>query len=224
MSSRDQWSWWLGRRVSRSAASRGQSLVEFSLVFPIFLVLFLGVLEFAFAFNAQLSINYATRDAALIAAEAGNAPGADCVVLKQVDADVTPPANAASITQVKIFWTNTVGDPLDTAGAVTTDGSSTQADNVYVRGGTTTCTFADGTTLTVPYMLQGTAMYPESQRCNYLQGITAGCAAGHTGLDTVAVQVTYFDNWHTPLHNLIGPVASGWTLLQTNAMRMEPVL
>jgi hypothetical protein len=187
-------------------------------------VLFLAVLEFAFAFNAVLSINFATRDAALIAAEAGNAPGADCVILKQVDADVTAPAMVTAITQVKIFWTNTVGDPLDTGGAVTTDGASNQADNVYVRSGTTTCTFADGSTLTVPYTLQGTAMYPESTRCNYLQGTTAGCGAGHPGLDTVAVQVSYFDGWHTPLHNLIGPLGTGWALVQTNAMRMEPVL
>ena len=51
----------------------GQSLVEFALVIPIFLVLLMAVIEFAFLMNGQLSINYATRDAALIAAEAGNA-------------------------------------------------------------------------------------------------------------------------------------------------------
>ena len=61
---------WLSRPAGRG--SRGQSLVEFALVFPIFLLLLFGIIEFAFVFNAQLSLNYATRDAALIAAEAGN--------------------------------------------------------------------------------------------------------------------------------------------------------
>ena len=204
--------------------SRGQSLVEFSLVFPVFLVLFLAVIEFGFVLNAQLSINFATRDAALIAAEAGNAVGADCVILAKVDQDVTAPANVSQIATVKIFWTNAGGDPLDTAGNVTTLGSGSQAVNSYTRGGSTTCTFADGSTQTVSYTLQGTARYPDVNRCNDLQGASAGCQSGHVSLDTVAVQVTYLDTWRTPLHNLIGPLGNGWTLGQTNEMRMEPVL
>lgn len=204
--------------------SRGQSLVEFSLVFPIFLVIFLAVIEFGFVLNAQLSINFATRDAALIAAEAGNAVGGDCVILAKVDQDVTAPANVSQIQTVKIFWTNAAGDPLDTSGNVTTFGAASQAVNSYTRGGSKTCTFADGSTQTVSYTLQGTARYPEVNRCNDLQGVNAGCQTGHVSLDTVAVQVTYLDTWRTPLHNLIGPLGSGWTLGQTNEMRMEPVL
>ena len=60
-------------RRDRRASQAGQSLVEFSLVIPLFLVVLMGVIEFLFLMNGQLSINYATRDAALIAAEAGNA-------------------------------------------------------------------------------------------------------------------------------------------------------
>jgi Flp pilus assembly protein TadG len=206
-------------------ASRGQALVEFSLVIPVFLVIFLAVFEFGFVLNAQLSINFATRDAALIAAEAGNAVGSDCVILQKVEQDVTAPASANNIQKVQIFWTNSVGDPLDTSGNVTTAGSGSQAVNVYLRTGSTTCTFAAGPSLTVPYTLSGTARYPESSRCNDLQGTSAGCLAGHPGLDTVAVAVTYLDTWRTPLHNLIGPLgSSGWTLGQSNEMRMEPIL
>lgn len=213
-----------GGRPCPASPSRGQALVEFSLVFPVFLVVFLAVLEFGFVLNAQLSINFATRDAALIAAEAGNAIGADCVILAKVDQDVTAPANVKQIQTVKIFWTNSVGDPLDTSGNVTTFGAASQAVNSYTRGGSTTCTFVDGSTQTVSYTLQGTAGYPEISRCNDLQGASAGCQSGHVSLDTVAVQVTYLDTWRTPLHNLIGPLGNGWTLGQTNEMRMEPVL
>ena len=214
-----------GGRPCPAGPSQGQALVEFSLVFPVFLVVFLAVIEFAFLFNAQLSINFATRDAALIAAEAGNAMGADCVILAKVDQDVTAPANRAQIQTVKIFWTNSVGDPLDTSGNVTTMGAASQAVNSYTRGGSTTCTLVDGSTQTVAYTLVGTARYPDVNRCNDLQGASAGCQTGHTSLDTVAVQVTYLDTWRTPLRNLIGPLGStGWTLGQTNEMRMEPVL
>jgi Flp pilus assembly protein TadG len=207
----------------RQGRETGQSLVEFALVFPIFLVMLLAIIEFAFLMNGQLSINYATRDAALVAAEAGNGLGADCVILQKVEQDVTAPANPANISQVQIFWTNANGQPLDTSGNVTTFGSGSQAADTYNRASSTTCTFADGTTLTVPYSLQGTANYPDSARCNGILGAPY-CAAGHPGLDTIGVQVTYNDTWRTPLHNLIGLLGNGWTLTQSNEMRMEPVL
>jgi len=218
----------LGRR-----RRRGQALVEFALVIPIFLVAFMGVIEFGFLLNGQLSINYATRDAALIAAEAGNAAGTDqngndvggdCVILQKIEQDVTAPANPANITQVQIFWTDAYGNFLDTSGNVTTAGSGTQAVNTYARTGSTTCTFADATTLTVPYTLLGAPRYPGSARCNDIKGSQALCLAGHPGLDTIAVQVTYHDTWRTPLHNFIGLLGDGWTLTQSNEMRMEPVL
>ena len=100
------------QRRDRRARQAGQSLVEFSLVIPLFLILLMAVIEFAFLMNGQLSINYATRDAALVAAEAGNAVGADCVILQKVEQDVTAPANPANISQVQVFWTNANGQPL----------------------------------------------------------------------------------------------------------------
>ncbi len=211
-------------RPRTGSSSSGQSLVEFALVIPIFLIVLMAVIEFAFLLNGQLAINFATRDAALIAAEAGNGVGADCVVLQKVEEDVSAPANRANISKVQIFWTNANGQPLDTSGNVTTFGSGSQAADTYSRTGTTTCTFADGTTLTVPYSLSGTANYPESARCSDVQGTLEGCQAGHPGIDTIGVQVTYFDSWRTPLHNLIGLLGTGWTLTESNQMRMEPVL
>ena len=211
-------------RLRTRSNSRGQSLVEFALVIPIFLVLLMGLIEFSFLMNGQLSINFATRDAALIAAEAGNATGADCVILRKVEQDVSAPANSANISQVQVFWTNANGQPLDTSGNVTTFGSGTQAADTYTRTGTTTCTFADGTTLAVPYSLSGTANYPTDARCSNVLGTTEGCLAGHPGIDTIGVKVTYFDSWRTPLHNLIGLLGAGWTVTESNQMRMEPVL
>ena len=79
------------RRLRLGRRSEGQSLVEFALVFPIFFTLFLGIVEFAFAFNALLSVNFASRNAALAAAEAGNAAGADCVILSGIESDMTRP-------------------------------------------------------------------------------------------------------------------------------------
>ena len=136
---------------------------------------------------------------------------------------MTAPANSANITQVQIYWTNATGQPLDTSGNVTTFGSG-RKPSIVTCPGSTTCTFAGSTTITVPYTAPGHRELREQRRCNAIQGTAAGCLAGHNGLDTIGVQVTYNDTWRTPLHNLIGLLGNGWTLTQSNQMRMEPVL
>ena len=195
--------------ASAAGSSRGQSLVEFALVFPIFIMMLMGFLEFAFVFHALLSIGHASRDAALVAAEAGNARGADCVILQQVERDVASPADKARITQVSIYRADQNGRVLG------------GQQNLYVRAGTTTCVLPDGSSLTVPYSATSTT-YADTGRCN----IQAGCPTLGVGrtLDTIGVKVTYLHAWVTPLSNLVSLSGSGATLVQSNAMRMEPVL
>jgi Flp pilus assembly protein TadG len=186
---------------------QGQSLVEFAMIIPLFLVLVLSVFEFAFMFNALLSIGHATRDAALIAAEAGNAGSADCVTLRAIEDDVTAPTSKNRITQVLIYRSDANG--------------TVKNSNTYTRGGSTSCTMADGSTLTVPYTATAVG-YPATSRCN----IVAGCPIGAPTqtLDTIGVRITYSHNWVTPLANFIGGGGGTTTIVQSNTMRMEPVL
>ena len=51
-------------RAAKSPPSRGQALVEFSMLVPVFLVILLVMLEFGFALNDYLSIDYASREGA----------------------------------------------------------------------------------------------------------------------------------------------------------------
>ena len=143
----------LGR--NRPDREHGQSLVEFALIAPIFLMLVVGLIEFAVAFSVQLNVNYASRDAALLAAEAGSGAGADCIILRAVEKDLGSPSDKTSIQQVRVYWASPNGVE--------------KAANIYSRSGTTSCTLADGTTVTVPYSASSTA-YPESSRCTYLAG------------------------------------------------------
>lgn len=76
-----------------AGCDRGQTLVEFAMVFPLFLVIFLGIIEFGFIFIGQLSLNCATRDAALVAAEAGSNANADCLILQQINQDLDQPTD-----------------------------------------------------------------------------------------------------------------------------------
>jgi hypothetical protein len=185
-----------GRRARR--ASHGQSLVEFALVFPFFFIILLAIIEFSFAFNAILAIDFASRDAALAAAEAGNAGGADCSILKALDRSVTAPASAGNISEVRIFKSDTNGKPIGPA-------------NVYDLAGTAACTG-------MPYHLVSES-YLETDRCNEL----AGCKI-QTTVDTIGVQVTYVYQWRTPLHGLLPMSGPGYQMVKSNAMRMEPVL
>jgi hypothetical protein len=190
----------------RRPPSEGQTLVEFALVFPIFFLLLIALIEFGLMFNALLAVNFATRDASLIAAEAGNASGADCVILKKVNDTIGAPASPTRITEVRIFKADKNGNQI---------GSSA---NVYLPG-SMTCTMVDGTTLTVPYSLSGSAGYRDTTRCNIL----IGCS-GSGGVDTVGVRVAYHYSWVTPLSSFLNLAGSGADLIKANSMRMEPIL
>jgi Flp pilus assembly protein TadG len=199
------------------ASRRGQALVEFALIFPIFIVLLLGIIEFMFLFNAQLSLNYATRDAALVAAEAGNNANADCEILQKIDADLNAPTDENNVLTVHIFSATEQGDQL-----------GTPMEQTYTRGGTTTCG-----SLTVPYTL-GTNDYPYNVRCNDLDRTT--CASGftgpsNTGVDIIGVQLDYGYRFVTPMSSAFALIGNaplwGGTGIQmnvANAMRMEPIL
>jgi hypothetical protein len=203
----------------RNNRQAGQTLVEFALVFPIFVVLLLGTIEFAFVFNAVLSANYATRDASLIGAEAGSNAGADCVIIAQVLADIKAPVDPSNVSQIVIYRANASGGPVG--------GDYTAAGNVWDRGGTTDCS-AYGGSATLPYTRTFTN-YPEGLpnlvtgaggRCTYLNGCPNNTLRRR---DTIGVQITYNYSWHTPLHNFVG-MGDGITIVRSNEMRAEPIL
>jgi Flp pilus assembly protein TadG len=62
----------LRRGRSGRERSRGQSLVEFALILPVFLTLTLGVVDGARVFSAYIAITNAAREGALYAAQGTN--------------------------------------------------------------------------------------------------------------------------------------------------------
>jgi TadE-like protein len=60
------------RRVGRHAGStRGQGLVEFALILPVFIVILLSLLDFGLAFSHNLTLEYSTREGARTGAALG---------------------------------------------------------------------------------------------------------------------------------------------------------
>jgi Flp pilus assembly protein TadG len=199
------------RAARRATQAEGQTLVEFALVFPIFFILLMSMIEFGLVFNALLSVNFATRDSSLIAAEAGNGSGADCVILDRIEDSISAPASESQITKVEIYKANKNGNPQ--AGRI----------NVYTRTGSTPCTLPDGTTMSVPYSMVGAPGYADSQRCNTVNGCPT-LPGSPAGVDTIGVRITYHYTWFTPMGSFIGLGISDYTMVESNAMRMEPVL
>jgi Flp pilus assembly protein TadG len=187
----------------RRRGARGQTLVEFALVIPIFLTLVVAIAEFAFLLTVRTGITYASQDATQLAAELGNSPDSDIYILQQIEKDVQSPVDKSRILSVSIFWTDLNG--------------TNKGANTYSRSGSI---HNAANTVTVPYSQTGSG-YPVANRCNIV--LATGCASGHTGVDWIGVSITYSYAWITPLPGLIGLSSTGPTLVETNTSRLEPI-
>ena len=188
---------------TRRPDQSGQTLIEFALVFPIFWVVLIGLIEFSFAFQSVLAVSFASRNAAVIAAEAGSDLMADCSILRSVESDLQAPNSVAQIQTVDIYWTDANG--VVKPSATTTYTRSTSA---------TIACLINNVSFTEPYT-QTTNYYPMASRC----ATRTGCS-GHPGPDTIGVKVTYRYLYHTPYGVVLG--GTGWTMDRSSEMRMEP--
>src|SRR3954470_1339158 len=85
------------RRLSRGAtwgSDRGAAAVEFALVFPILVLILIGIVEFGSVFNTQLMLTSAAREGARTMAVPGDAVSARAAV---IDAAVGLPLTAANV-------------------------------------------------------------------------------------------------------------------------------
>ncbi len=209
--------------------SRGQTLAEFALVFPLFFLILLFIIEFALLFHATLAVNFATRNASLLAAESGSNAWADCAILQEVEKDMGPPLDRALIRTVWIFKTDRSGSEL-----------SPKVQMAYDRTGSTDCTGPDGNPITVPYSLSATTpndTYPAgtATRCDQLAGCLVGSPAAYVPLNSIGVKILYSYRYVTPigglLRNMFGNcnalpncTTGAFDITWSNVMRMEPIL
>ena len=61
--------------MRRRKRERGQSLVEFSMIITVVMLLLLGMMEFGFVFDHHLTLEYATREGARVGSALGNGGG-----------------------------------------------------------------------------------------------------------------------------------------------------
>src|SRR5579864_1937577 len=129
-------------RRKRDVCARGQSLVEFAVLLPLFMLILIGMLEFGLMFNHDLTLQYASREGARVGAALGcganNAsPGCDSALPNPADVDTYIVAAVQRVLEAS-------GSPIDVSqvGSITifqaTDTGSAYGPSdtwVYSKGG-----------------------------------------------------------------------------------------
>jgi Flp pilus assembly protein TadG len=105
------------RAAGRRAHERGQSLVEFTLILPVFLLVLLGMLEYGSAYDHRTAMAYAVREGARVGASLGNggsSPGTvDPAIVAAVQRGLTNPILIDNITSIDIYKADpTTGLPM----------------------------------------------------------------------------------------------------------------
>jgi len=188
-----------GRGTGRGR-ERGQSLVEFSMTVPLFLLFLLGLLEFGMVFDHVLTIGYATREGArtgsalangskMATESLGTCSDVDSYVVAAVERVLDSPGSPvqgdlANVSQIRIYKAAASGDEL---GPV----------NVWVPG---TGPTVDGSQLSFSRSSYG---WDSCTRSN-----------STSNPDSIGVSISYTYHAVTPLASLLrffgGP---GWSVL-----------
>lgn len=200
-------------------AERGQGLVEFSLMVPAFLLILLGMLEFGFAFNHNLTLNLATREGARAGAAMADgsqidtscgagttitAANVDPLVIAAVQRVLESPGSMIDISQVQSI----------TIYEVLYNGTATGLSNVWNR------TVGAGPAVPCVSPTQkldfspGTSGWPASSR-------TLGATP-----DSIGVSITYTYQFRSPLGSILrffgGSGAASLTMTDKTVMALQP--
>jgi hypothetical protein len=87
----------------------GATLVEFALVMPLLLLLFIGIMEFGTAFYDFLTVEQAAREGVRTGAFLGTTPGADCEIVLAI-VDFLPGGFLDRMGDIQIYEADANGD------------------------------------------------------------------------------------------------------------------
>jgi len=187
------------RRMRRHlhVTQRGQSLLEMTMILPVFLLLVLGTLEFGMAFDHNLTLEYASREgvrtgSALangggpLGCGAGQSPNAGTVddqiiaAVERVLASSGSPLDLTQITQIRIY-------KVDTSNTNGNEVAGTANRWIYGAG--------QGP------VVGGQAL--DFKKDMAVQGWAACSRVNGANADSIGVSINYTYNFQTPLGALL---------------------
>ncbi len=207
-----------GRADGTRRRSRGQSLVEFSLLLPVFLLILCGTMEYGFIFTHDLTLEYATREGARAGSALDNGGGTlgcgasqspnwqtvDPLIIAAVERVLESPGSQvviSRVSQIVIYKANPV-----------TGANDQGLQNVW--------TYAPG---------GGPVPQGATQPLNFVNASTGwrACARNNASpsIDSIGVSVTYTYRFQTPLAAILGFFAGGAptaTLTDRTVMVLNP--
>jgi TadE-like protein len=223
--------WWPTRLDLRTIGygargAGGQGLVEFALLVPVFLLILLGMLEFGFAFNHNMTLEYATREGARAGAAAANGsmtdsscvdPGTgavktfgasdvDPLIIASVERILKSPGSMVSlpnVTSITIYDANPDGTPIS--------GKSDVWPRSLGTGANIPCTYP---AVQMDFAAPTSAPWPASSRVN------AGTP------DLLGVSISYTYNFTSALGGILrffgGNGAASLPMTDRTVMALEP--
>jgi hypothetical protein len=98
-------------RTARPRAEEGATLVEFSIVLPLLLLLMIGMMEIGAAFKDFMTVSAAAREGSRYAAFLGDEADADCKIVQQIADTLT--TSLDQLVSIQIYQANqTTGAPV----------------------------------------------------------------------------------------------------------------
>lgn len=181
-------------------------MVEFALILPVIMVLFLGMVEMGFAINHSVSVDTAARQGARVGSilvngdvkcATGNvalANAVDPAIIGAVQGALTSPGSMVDVSQVTL---------IEIFG-VSSNGSSLGTDKYTYSAGN--------------FVASGGPGWPALGRC----GATTG-PLPDGGAPRIGVRITYNYKFATPLGAFVTSLGSGhFTITDETTMALEP--
>jgi len=213
----------------RGRHERGQSLVEFAVLVPVFMLILIGMLEFGLMFNHDLTLQYASREGARVGAALGC--GASSSSTTCDSALPTPQDVDAYIVAAVQRVLEASGSPINMAqiGSITIFRATSTGG--VVGSNTDTWTYSKGNGPTVSgqkldFIRQGSNGWADASRVTSATE-TSNCGSGlSTCPDSIGIKITYQYQYVTPLAAVMrffgGPAASTQSLNDQTVMALNP--
>lgn len=206
------------RAATRRSRSSGQALVEIAILLPAFLLILVGMLEFGFVFQHNLTLEYASREGARTGAALADGGSTNCpspatdsdpYIIAAVERVLESPGspikgNISSVSQIQIYAATAAGTPISAA-----------KTNTWTYTGIGTGPSIDGGLTRLDFSRSGAQ--------NWLT-----CSRNNTSIppDSIGVSVKYTYTLITPLSSIMkffGPGGAGtFAMSDQSVMALNP--